>query len=336
MSLPEYLYKNIENLPKVKPRKPVTRKIKGFFLTSRYKRSERLNKLSDIRIMSRLRPFYIDEFNLIIPENTSMDYKGMKLFIPETVVTLHGKYVSTIRGTRTATIYQKIGDNEKSLRVVFLCKGSYYNLDLNYMVSEPTSVTTVGRIIWRGRMDQKVKTYTFGLFDSRPKPVSEYPVPEANNVELDIPYDFSVKNFIFPIPIPSGLNIHQMSVSYGSGWVPFAGTFYKDPYEENVVRVSFKITNRTGTPLIIRHLGFALSVLYEDNRHCSQINIDFTLPDRTLPVGGTTNYLKDFNLPDWAYGNLAVAWLLGFYSGSLPIYYGGPVFCFTAGRIRVP
>ncbi|MEM2352298.1 MAG: hypothetical protein QXT26_07810, partial [Thermoproteota archaeon] len=127
-----------------------------------------------------------------------------------------------------------------------------------------------------------------------------------------------------------------LSVNYVSGFTEYEGKRYKDPRVDNRVRVAAKINNNTGSTVRVAHWGFPLSVLYEDNRHVSQVDVAVSFPTRTISNGDSYSYSIEFNLPEWCYGKVAAAHALSFYKNGNPIYYGGPLYQFEVFRLRLP
>jgi hypothetical protein len=179
------------------------------------------------------------------------------------------------------------------------------------------------------------QVYPVGLLDDRYKPVSEYPVSGADNAVLDVPYSWRVENTVYPSP-PAEVVFDNLAVSFQSGFVSHEGKYYKDPSVNNTVRVTARVMNRSSYTLTARHYGLAVLVLYEDNRHVSQVNVSVSFPDTTLSPGASRSYYFDVNLPTWAYGKVAVAHALRFYRGDTLFWTGGPLYCFEVFRLRLP
>jgi hypothetical protein len=57
---------------------------------------------------------------------------------------------------------------------------------------------------------------------------------------------------------------------------------------------------------------------------------------KDLSPGETYSYYAEFNLPTWAYGKIGVAHALKVYKGGMPLYFGGPFYCFEVFRLRLP
>lgn len=242
-------------------------------------------------------------------------------------------------------VQQSIDGEAKTLNVLFTGKGSYYDLDVTTKVSGPKNVVCkaytkpkVSVPIQKMRKyNELTQTYPVGLFDERPKPVSEYPVSDASNAVLDLPYSWSVGNSVYPEPVLPGLSFTDMSVGY-SGFLRYEDKYYKDPTRNNSVVIAYRIVNDTAYDLSVSHYGLLLSVLYEDNRHVSQVNIGVDFPSFTLNKGQYKDCSISVNLPSWAYGRVAMAHALNFYdreTGMLK-YVGGPFYRFEIFRLRLP
>jgi hypothetical protein len=177
--------------------------------------------------------------------------------------------------------------------------------------------------------------YPVGLLDDRYKPVSEYPVSGVDNAELDIPYSWRVENTVYPPP-PAGVVFDNLSVSFQSGFISHGDKYYKDPSVNNTVRVTARITNRSDHTLTAKHYGLVVLVLYEDNRHVSQTDVNVSFPDITLSPGASRSYYLDVNLPAWAYGRVAIVHGLRFFRDNSLLWIGGPFYCFEVFRLRLP
>jgi len=78
------------------------------------------------------------------------------------------------------------------------------------------------------------------------------------------------------------------------------------------------------------------SVFFEDNIRISQICIDVSFPRTDIGHRASRTFSFEFNLPNWAYGRIAPAEAINFYSAGRLICVGGPVYQFECGRLRMP
>jgi hypothetical protein len=335
MSLSELMVQRLDRMPRVRTRTPTVDRALGVLNRVSYRRIARLNALSDVRIMSRTKPVYVDSSNLLAPKDSFVIYKDVYVFEYGTKSLYHAKYIYDLRTPGTARVRQSMGEVAKTVRVIFPTRG-YYELDIEYPITKPENVTCKSEITRMMRGDSQTKTYALGLFDSSLKPVSEYPVSGADNAELTLSYSWEDKNFVYPTPIPSGLTITDMNVKYVSGWCLFKGRYYKDPSTNNQVRLSWTLTNNMGKTITARHWGVPVSVLYEDGVHVSQVNADVSVPTQTILNGSSARYSFTVNLPTWAYGHVCVAHAVRVFEDSMITYAGGPCFQFTVGRLRLP
>jgi len=245
---------------------------------------------------------------------------------------------------------QRIDGAKKTATILFPMRGSYYDLEVSTQITDPKNVTCKAiskprrelplryLLDWMREYNEVTQTYPIGLFDERPKPVSEYPVSGVDNAVLDIPYSWSVQNTAYPQPALGGLSFTDMRVEFSSGFLMYEGRPYKDPSSNNTVRVRCRIVNNSSYDLSVRHWGLVLSTLYEDNRHVSQANVDVSFPSFDLYRGQYRDYYLDVNIPSWAYGRVAIAHAMNFYdkaTGTLR-YAGGPFYCFEVYRLRLP
>lgn len=335
MSLPELMIQRLDKMPRVRARTPLPTRVLGVLKSISYSRQTRINAVSDVRIMSRMKPVYVDSSSLLAPKDSFIIYKDVHVFEYGTKSLYHAKYIYDLRKPGSALVKQSIGNVAKHVRVIFPTRG-YYELDVEYPVTKPENVTCKSEITWRMRGDSQTKTYALGLFDPSLKPVGEYPVPDADNAELTLSYTWEDKNFIYPTPIPSGLNITDMKVEYVSGWCFFKGGYYKDPSMNNQVRLSWTLKNNMGKTIKVVHWGVPVSVLYEDGLHVSQVNVSVSVPTQTIMSGSSVGYFFTINLPTWAYGHVCVAHAVRVFEDSMITYAGGPCFQFTVGRLRLP
>jgi len=311
-------------------------KLAGKLKRIRYFRNRRWNSLIEVKPLGRVKPFFVDEANLLLPRDRFVRYL-------DALVTEYGvrgiwraRYVSNIRGVHRASVRQSVGPEVRKVTVIFPRKDSYLNYEMDFDVVRAETLTCTGEIRWRGRIDSQVKNYEIGLFDDRYKPVDQYPVPGADNTELDLVYDFRVQNLIYPEPLLDRTRIEGMEVEYEAGFVEYRGKMYRNPHVDAQMRFRWEFHNDRDKPLTLVHWGMPLSVLYEDNLHCSQINVDITFPDRTVDPRKSVRYEFTTVIPLWAYGRVSLAHAVNVYEDGLLRYSGGPFYCFEVFRIVLP
>jgi hypothetical protein len=275
---------------------------------------------------------------------TGAKFSGYRLTLRNAYVAKSGdkltyevNYKNQLTRPTMAKITQKIGDVQDVVNVLFR-PGAPYTRAVQKDLTDPASLVCSAEVtseLGFFKYDSLSQTYNVGLFDDRYKPTSEYPVSNVNNAELDIAYSWSVANTIYPTPLP-GLTIDSLSAQLLSGFINYEGKFYKDPAVNNTVRIRARIVNNTGAPITVKHWGLPLSVLYEDNIHVSQANIDVSFATRTISSGSAYSYYLDVNLPEWAYGKVAIAHAMNMYKDSLYCYGGGGFYCIEVFRLRLP
>jgi hypothetical protein len=329
------MLQRLDGLPRIRARIPAADRVLGVLKRFSCRRQARLNAISDVRILSRTKPVYVDSSDLMAPRDSFTVYRDFLVFESGTKTVYHAKYIYDLVKPGLATVRQSIGEVSRTVEVVFPSRG-YYEFDLEYTVTKPETLTCKSEITYRMRGDSQTKTYTFGLFDSSLKPVSEYPAPDADNAELTIAYSWEDKSFVYPLPLPEGLTITDMKVKLTSGWCVYKDRYYKDPSMNNQVAVSWRLINNTGRSVTVDHWGVPVSVLYEDGRHVSQANIDVPVSSRTVNHGSSTDYSLTVNIPAFAYGHVCLAHAVKVVGDSLIRYAGGPCFQFTIGRLRLP
>ncbi|RLE47823.1 MAG: hypothetical protein DRJ18_02780, partial [Candidatus Methanomethylicota archaeon] len=325
--LPELMYSCLERgtLPTVSTSKSFTELTVG----KAYDRINRLaiasNMVNDIRPLAPAKPVTIVNAELT---GYRVFYNNAYLCMPDDELAFTVYYKNQTSRPAVAKIEQEFAGKKVIYNVLFM-PNAPYQIALKTKVSEPkkyVASATVKTALWVVFGTDSVSyTYPIGLFDDRPKPVSEYPVSGASNVALDIAYNFRVENKIYPTPLPSGLHIRDMYVQFVSGFVKYSGKLFKDPRTNNIIRVGARIVNNTGATIVVRHWGLPLSVLYEDNRHVSQVNVSVSFPDREIYNGQSYSYYLDVTIPSWAYGKVAIAHALKVYKGGMFIYGGGPL-----------
>ena len=337
MSFPDVAYARLKEdlIPRLKIRTPLIARALGIVKSRRYIRNSRWNAISDVRILSRRKPFYVESSLLLAPRGSFTIYRNVHAFKHGTECLFRAKYVGELFTPSKAKVKQTIGAEERIVWVLFPTKG-YYEHDVPYKVEKAEVVTATAEIRWRGRIDSQVKNYTFGLFDKSLKRAEEYPVAGVDNTILDIAYDFKVGNFIYPEPLPEGVSITDMRIEFKLGFCYFDGDYFKDPGTNNVVKFSWRLWNRTGRTLTIRHFGLPITCLYEDRRRVSQANSDVFIADRTVAHGHSTFFEGETAIPAWCYGHTAVCHVVNVYKDGMLIYGGGPFFCINVYRLLLP
>jgi len=336
--LPELMYKSLkaERLPKIYPSKTLAERLPHLGRTLK-RRKDELRNLT----VKTVRPLALVKAVVI----TGTKFSGYRTIFRNAYIGKYGDELTyqvdvknQLKRPTVATITQTVG-KAKEITTVLFTPLAPYSRTMTKTLTDPESlrcVTTVTSATGLFRYDSIDETYNVGLFDDRYKPSAEYPVSGADNAILDIAYSWRITNLIYPTPLPSGLTFDSMWVQFRSGFLSYGGKYYKDPAINNTIRVGARIRNNTGASIVVKHWGFPLSVLYEDNRRVSQINVDISFPDRTIYNGQYYSYYIDFNLPNWCYGRIAAAHALNVYKGGMYIYGGGPLFQFEAFRLRLP
>jgi len=335
--LPELMYKSLQEgkLPRVYPaktlRERVSLQVKNLIQAKDRIRNE----------LALVKPLAIRKAVVI----TGANFSGYRATLRNAYIGKYGdtltftvNYKSQLTRPTMAKLVQRIGDVEKTMHVLFMPKAPY-TLSVEKPLTDPASLVCSANVtseLGLFRYDSISQRYNVGLFDDRYKPVKEYPVSGADNARLDIAYSWRVTNLVYPTPLPSGLTIDSMWVRFQSGFLSYGGKYYKDPGTNNIVRVGARIKNSTGATITLKNWGFPLSVLYEDNRHVSQININVSFPDRTLYNGQSYSYYLDIPLPAWCYGRVALAHAINVYKGGYYIYGGGPLWQVECFRLRLP
>lgn len=325
-----------ERLPKLYPAKTALETALSRLKDARFRRDRLLN--TAVKVVKPLR-----KVKGIVIEGTS--FSGYRMTLRNAYVSKYGDeliYRTRYKNQRAfplmGKITQRMDEAEHITHVLFMPLAPY-EAEVKHRVVEPKSLMCSAEVTAETgliRYDSVSEAFNVGLFDDRYKPAGEYPVSGVDNAILDIAYDFRVANLVYPLPLPSGLSFERMSASYRSGFLLYEGKQYKDPAVNNTIRVAATIRNNTGATVRVEHWGFPLSVLYEDNRRVSQIDVAVSFPARDIANGGTNSYYLDFNLPRWAYGRIAAAHALNIYKDGMYIYGGGPLFQFEVFRLRLP
>jgi hypothetical protein len=273
-------------------------------------------------------------------------FRGAYIVKPGDTVAFRATYKYDGRKPEVLVLELSIGGEKRRFYALFPPR-SERTVEVSRSVSEPGHITCravskprpempVRYIIDRYRLYAELsQTYPVGVLDDRYKPISEYPVSGTYNAVLDVSYRWRVENRVYPSP-PAEVVFDNLSVSYLSGFVLYEGKYYKDPSVNNTVRVTARVVNRSSYTLTARHYGLVVAVLYEDDRHVSQVNVSVSFPDITLSPDASRSYHFDVNLPAWAYGKVAVAHALRFYRGGTLFWTGGPLYCFEVFRLRLP
>jgi len=336
--LPECMYKSLreDKLPKVYPTKSLLELLPHRARTLKRRRDEIRNVAVKL-----VRPLALVKAVTI----TGTKFSGYRTVSRNAYICKPGDEVSyqvdvknQLRRPTVAKLTVAM-DEEKQLITVLFMPLAPYSRTLKKKITDPETLrcsATVTSATGFFRYDAVNETYNVGLFDDRYKPAGEYPVAGVDNVVLDIAYSWRITNLVYPTPLPEGLTFDSMSVEFRSGFVVYEGKVYKDPAVNNIIRVGARIKNNTGTAITVKHWGFPLTVLFEDNRRVSQVNVDVTFPDRTINNGQYYSYYLDIPLPTWCYGKVALAHALRVYKAGMPIYFGGPLWQTECFRLRLP
>jgi len=338
MSLPETMYGSLrdEKLPRLYPAKTTLETARSHLKTVRFRRDRLLN--TAVKVVKPLRTV-----KGIAVEGTN--FSGYRMILRNAYVSKYGdelKYKAQYKNQRSiplmGKITQKMNGAERIVHVLFMPMAPY-ETELSHVLDEPKALSCSAEVTAETgliRYDSVSERFNVGLFDDRYKPADEYPVQGADNAVLDIGYDFRVTNMVYPLPLPSGLSFEGMPASYRSGFLLYEGKRYTDPAVNNTIRVAATVRNNVGATIRIVHWGFPLSVLYEDNRRVSQIDVSVSFPARDIVHGATYSYYLDFNLPGWNYGKICAAHAMRVYKAGMPIYFGGPMWCLECFRLRLP
>jgi hypothetical protein len=264
-------------------------------------------------------------------------------------ITFKATYKYSGRKPEAIRLYQSI-DGTSQEKVVLFTPKSQYLMEVSKKITDPANINCKAETMPRRERvlpyirdyireaNTLIQTYPIGLYDDRYKPVSEYPVSGVDNAVLDIAYSWKVQNTVYPTPVPSGITIDTLSLTYYSGFIDYEGKKYKDPTKNNTVKVKARIVNNTGYSLTLSNYGLVVSTLYEDNIHVSQAVVDIgnQFPSTSLPDGAYYIYELSVNLPTWAYGRVAIAHAINFIRGNTLFWTGGPFYCFEVFRLRLP
>jgi len=336
--LPECMYKSLQEgkLPKVYPTKSLLELLPHRTRTLR-RRKDEIRNVS----VKLVRPLALVKAVTI----TGTKFSGHRTVFRNAYMCKPGDEVSyqvdvknQLRRPTAAKLTVTMDEQKQIVTVIFMPLAPY-SRTMKKKITDPEALRCSATVTSaRGffRYDAVNETYNVGLFDDRYKPAGEYPVAGADNAVLDIAYSWKVTNLVYPTPLPSGLTFDSMSVEFRSGFLAYGGKRYKDPATNNIVRVRARIKNNTGAAITVKHWGFPLTVLYEDNRRVSQVNVDVTFPDRTIYNGQYYSYYLDIPLPTWCYGKVAFAHALSVYKEGMPIYFGGPLWQTECFRLRLP
>lgn len=338
MSLPELMYEGLRagRLPSLYPAKTRVETALSQLKEAKFRRDRLLN--TTVKLVKPLRTV-----KGIVVEDTS--FSGYRLTLRNAYIskyndelTYRARYKNQRRIPLMGKIDQKMDGAEQITHVLFMPLAPY-EAEVKNKVTAPKSLRCSAEVaaeVGIIKYDSISETFPVGLFDDRYKLTDEHPVSGVDNAILDMVYDFKVANLVYPLPLPSGLSFEAMSVSYRSGFLAFEGKQYTDPAVNNAIRVAATIRNNTGATIRVEHWGFPLSVLYDDLRHVSQIDVTVSFPARDILNGSAYSYYLDFNLPAWCYGRVAAAHAFKVLKAGMPIYYGGPLYAFEVFRLLLP
>ena len=294
------------------------------------------NKLQSLkRITSSVKPVYVDPD--IKVTGVRGTYAGYSLMMFGDTLSTTAKYVCNKRFVRTGKVVQKMGSVEKDVRVIFVGKGSYYTLTTKYKVSDPVKLDCSYEIYWRGRADNQVRTFNIALLDNRYKPVSEYPVSDAENKKLDIRPIWKEGISLYPEAPPPEIVI---GYTYGlNNYLVYQDKKYMAPGFTIFLSYSFK-NNTSNKVYRIVEYGVPLGVLYEDMTYASMIDYNISIPDVVLEPNKTTSNTISIVLPPWAYGHVFTALAFNVFdvTGGIKMlrYSGGPFLELDLFRLRTP
>lgn len=338
-SLPDLMYNHLKEglLPKFYPSRPLSSRLYEeitytAFRRTRRRRRRRRHHRDVRRALGLMGPVSIVDHSF---RGYRSIYRDLYLTRVGDKLTYAVRYSNETARPVTGDVDQSIGDVAKKVTVLFMPKAPY-DLETEYGVEDPVTLVCSGSIksgIWSDSVSDQ---YPIGVFDDRSKPVGEYPVSGIDNAILDLAYDWKIENLVYPLPLASELRISNMSVRIVSGFTLFEGKYYKDPSSNNTVEIRWTLKNVGDRTITINHWGLPLSVVYEDSRRVSQMDVDVSVGRRTLGINTSTDYAIRFNLPIWNYGRVAVAHAVEVLKDSMPLYYGGPFMCFEVGRLRLP
>jgi len=338
--LEELIYNNLGKgeIPKIK-------NTKSFFELRSEKFNTRIrtvlnvsNTLALIRPLSITKPISINKVSFSGYRNiTSRTY----MIKPGDQLVFEVTYKNNERLPVMAKLEQSMADVKDVVNVLFMPQTTYV-ITQKKSITKPTRLmcSATASAIARSKKiyDAVTQTYPIGLYDDRYKPVSEYPVSGVDNAILDIAYNWKVQNTVYPTPVPSGITIDTLSLTYYSGFIDYEGKKYKDPTKNNTIKVKARIVNNTGYSLTLSNYGLILSTLYEDNRHVSQAVVDVGSQFSSISLSDGAYYIYELsvNLPTWAYGRVAIAHAINFIRGNTLFWTGGPFYCFEVFRLRLP
>jgi len=336
--LPELMYKSLQEdrLPKIYPSKTLVELLPHRARTFKRRKDELRNvTVKLVKPLALVKAVTITDTKF---SGYRTVFKNAFMCKPEDEVSYQVDVKNQLRRPTVAKLTVSVNEEKQIVTVIFMPLAPYSRTVKKKITNPKTLRCSATVTSARGffRYDAVNETYHVGLFDDRYKPVGEYPVAGADNVVLDIAYSWRIANLIYPTPLPEGLAFDSMSAELKSGFLIYGGKEYKDPTTDNIVRVRARIRNNTGDTITVKHWGFPLTVLYEDNRRVSQVNVDVTFPDRTIYNGQYYSYYLDIPLPTWCYGKVALAHAMKVYKAGMPIYFGGPLWQTECFRIRLP
>lgn len=334
--LPEVAYAALREgrLPTARPR---PRALAALARDLRYRAHRAASSARKVKPLARVKAVVVEGTEL---SGYRVPYRGAFLCVYGDALKYSATFANQLRVPVSATCRASLEGEERVVTVLFGPRAKY-RVEVGWRATEPRVVVgTASATALMGlvKFDSTSDSLPVGLFDDRYKPVGEYPVPGAENAELDIPYRWKVENKVYPEPLPEGVTIGEMSVSFVSGFVKYGGKVYADPDELLTVRLSARMWNRTDKGITAEHWGVMVAVLYDDDRHVSAAALDVRPFERAYmpPRGGTYGYSFEVTLPRWCYGKIAVAHAINLFKDRTYIYGGGPLWQFEAFRVRLP
>lgn len=336
--LPERMYQSLREgrLPRVYLTRGIVRRTQGIAQTLRIRRGNVRNLTTKL-----VRPLAARKAVAI----TDSAFSGYKITLKGAYIGKYGDELSYKVGYESqfvrptmAKMVQSIGDVEETTHVLFMPQASF-DKTVKKSITRPEALTCVASVTSEKgffKYDALSEQFNVGVLDDRFKPATEYPVPGADNAILDLSYSWRVENKIYPQPLPSGLSFYSLVTDPFQGFFSYGGKYYAEPAVDKLVNVRSVIRNRTGSTLRVEQWGLLLSVLYDDNRRVSQVNIDIGFP--TVNIGNGRDWVMSpsFPLPNWCYGKIAVAHAMNFYKDGMFIYGGGPLWQFEVFRLLLP
>lgn len=267
-------------------------------------------------------------------------YQGFYLFRTSVPMNVSVEVRNEARTPRESLIVVSL-DGDKAKKDVRLKAGETSTIRISKTIYDPKYYDLRIRIYGkytRILQDSVSTELPIGVLDERSKPVSEYPVQGAENLQLDLRVQWRGETYAYPEP-PRDVSFGAFFLTPRNGVKRINGRLYRDVFTQANFEARFDVANYTNKVLKVRTWGVAVAVIYEDMRHISYVdvtgNASISRPDE-IPVGTARRFTISVPIPIWVYGHVSIITAFLFEKDRDLYYAGGPVYEFNLYRLRLP